>query len=70
MAVLDVTLLCICFDGPRYKMKASGIKQAEPRLVMKTHRRISRHQEKQDLIQELGEVESLLGSQNSNKTES
>ena len=55
-------------NGPRYKTKASGIKQAEPRLVMKTHRRTSRHQEKQELAQELGEVESLLGNKNLNKT--
>lgn len=39
----------------RYKVKALGVKQAEPRLVLKKHRRISRHSEKQDFAVELAE---------------
>lgn len=39
----------------RYKVKAFGVKQAEPRLVLKKHRRISRHSGKQDLAVELAE---------------
>lgn len=44
----------------RYKVKALGVKQPEPRLVLKTHRRISRHEVKQQLATEVAEeVEEL-----------
>ncbi|MCO5594146.1 hypothetical protein L7F22_048167 [Adiantum nelumboides] len=39
----------------RYKVGALGVKQAEPRLVMKKHRRVSRNKGKQNLAVELAE---------------
>jgi len=39
----------------RYKMGAAGVKQAEPRLVPKRHRRESRKQVRQSLDEKLWE---------------
>ncbi|KAI5062197.1 hypothetical protein GOP47_0022736 [Adiantum capillus-veneris] len=39
----------------RYKVGALGVKQAEPRLVLKKHRRVSRKKGKEDLAVELAE---------------
>eukprot|EP00250_Pteridium_aquilinum_P013845 c21608_g1_i1 orf=634-2166(-) len=39
----------------RYKVKALGIKQPEPRLVLKKHRRVSRQRGKRDLEEEVAE---------------